>query len=81
MSTVIQFTSSNDSIAVHEDLEEVSQAFRVAGGGPLRLTRAGAGDPVLINPARIACWYPQRNADRGGFDNPVVLPRRSARPI
>lgn len=81
MSTVIQFSGSNDSIAVREDLEEVSQVFEVAAGGPLRLTRAGAGDPVVINPAQIACWYPQRNGDRGSLDNPMVLPRRSARPI
>ena len=59
MATVIEFSGDEGHwIVVEEDVEAVHEAVAVAGTQAVRFTHQGQDEPVYVNPAQIACWYP-----------------------
>jgi hypothetical protein len=54
--TDIYFAAEDVRVSVHEDPNQVAEAFTSADGFPFRLTSQGRRDEVYINPATVAFW-------------------------
>ena len=58
MATVIEFSGDEGHwVVVDEDVEAVRETMAGGAGPAVRLTHAGQGQPIYVNPAQVACWY------------------------
>jgi hypothetical protein len=70
--TDIYFAAEDVRVSVHEDPNQVAEAFTSADGFPFRLTSQGRRDEVYINPATVAFW-------RGSDSSPAPAPPEESR--